>query len=67
MQVDTCALLVLRIMVLGYHEKFPDGTFKYAVLLRDGQEVFAVSESQNDTLVNIMLDSSLKESRTTMC
>jgi PhnB protein len=36
------------------------------VLLRDGHEVFAVSESQNDTFVNIMLSSSLKEARPTM-
>ena len=52
-------------MTLGYNEKFPDGTFMHAVLLRDGHEVFAVSESQNDTFVNIML-SSLKEARPTM-
>lgn len=53
-------------MTLGYNEKFPDGTFMHAVLLRDGHEVFAVSESQNDTFVNIMLSSSLKEARPTM-
>lgn len=53
-------------MTLGYHEKFPDGTFIHAVLLRDGQEVFAVSESRNDAFVNTMLKSSLKESRPTM-
>ena len=53
-------------MTLGYNEKFPDGTFMHAELLRDGQEVFAVSESQNDNFVNIMLASSLKESRPTM-
>lgn len=53
-------------MTLGYNEKFPDGTFMHAALLKDGQEVFAVSESQNDAFVNIMLTSSLKESRPTM-
>jgi uncharacterized glyoxalase superfamily protein PhnB len=53
-------------MTLGYHEKFPDGSFMHAALLRDGQEIFAVSESQNDTFVNVMLTSSLKESRPTM-
>jgi len=53
-------------MTLGYNEKFPDGTFMHAALLRDGHEVFAVSESQNDTFVNIMLTSSLKEARPTM-
>jgi uncharacterized glyoxalase superfamily protein PhnB len=53
-------------MTLGYNDKFPDGTFLHAALLRDGQEVFAVSESRNDSFVNIMLTSSLKESRPTM-
>ncbi|NLD46081.1 MAG: VOC family protein [Clostridiaceae bacterium] len=53
-------------MTLGYNEKFPDGTFMHAALLRDGHEVFAVSESQNDNFVNVMLTSSLKESRPTM-
>ena len=53
-------------MTLGYNEKFPDGTFMHAVLLRDGNEVFAVSESQNEAFVNVMLTSSLKEARPTM-
>ena len=53
-------------MTLGYNEKFQDGTYMHAVLLRDGHEVFAVSESQNDDFVNAMLSSSLKESRPTM-
>ncbi len=53
-------------MTLGYHEKFPDGTFMHAALLKDGEEVFAVSESRNEAFVNIMLSSSLKESRPTM-
>jgi PhnB protein len=53
-------------MTLGYNEKFQDGTYIHAVLLRDGHEVFAVSESQNDDFVNAMLSSSLKESRPTM-
>lgn len=53
-------------MTLGYYEKFPDGTFMHAALFRDGQEIFAVSESKNDSFVNIMLTSSLKESRPTM-
>ena len=44
---------------LGYHEKFPDGTFMHASLLKNGQEIFAVSESHNDNFVNIMLTSSL--------
>lgn len=53
-------------MSLGYNEKFQDGTYIHAVLLRDGHEVFAVSESRNDDFVNAMLSSSLKESRPTM-
>ena len=53
-------------MTLGYNEKFPNGTYIHAVLLKDGHEVFAVSESQNDAFVNVMLTSSLKESRPTM-
>lgn len=53
-------------MTMGYNDKFPDGTFIHAELLKDGHEVFAVSESQNDTFVNVMLTSSLKESRPTM-
>lgn len=53
-------------MSLGYNEKFEDGTYMHAVLLRDGHEVFAVSESRNDDFVNAMLSSSLKESRPTM-
>ncbi|MBP2660356.1 MAG: 3-demethylubiquinone-9 3-methyltransferase, partial [Firmicutes bacterium] len=53
-------------LTLGYYEKFPDGTFMHAALLRDGNEVFAVSESQNDAFVNIMLNSSIKGSRPTM-
>ncbi len=53
-------------LTLGYHEKFPDGTLMHAALLRDGQELFAVSESSNDAFVDIMLTSSLEGSRPTM-
>lgn len=53
-------------LTLGYHETFPDGTYLHASLLRDGQEVFAVSESRNDAFVDVMLASSLKEARPTM-
>ncbi len=53
-------------LTLGYNEKFPDGTFMHASLLRNGQEIFAVSESRNDTFVDIMLTSSLEGSRPTM-
>lgn len=53
-------------MTLGYHVKNPDGTFMHAALLRGEQEIFAISESQNEPLVNTMLTSTLKESRPTM-
>lgn len=53
-------------MTLGYNEKFPDGTFMHAELLRDGHQVFAVSESQNDAFVHAMLASSIEGSRPTM-
>lgn len=53
-------------MTLGYNEKFSDGTFMHAALLKDGEEIFAVSESQNDAFVDVMLSASLKEARPTM-
>ncbi len=53
-------------LTLGYNEKFPDGTFLHAVLLKNGEEIFSVSESQNDSFVNVMLASSLNGSRPTM-
>lgn len=53
-------------VTLGYHEKFPDGTFLHAELHRDGHEIFAVSESRNNNFVDIMLASSLEGSRPTM-
>ena len=51
---------------LGYHETFPDGTYMHAALMKDGDEIFCVSESQNDAFVQTMLRSSLKGSRPTM-
>jgi PhnB protein len=53
-------------LTLGYHVEFPDGSYMHAALLKDEQEVFAVSESQNKALVRMMLASTLKESRPTM-
>ncbi|WP_018752037.1 hypothetical protein [Paenibacillus sanguinis] len=68
--VDLWAIALISFVVLGitlgYHEKFPDGTFMHAALLKDGQEIFAVSESHNDAFVDVMLASSLKASRPTM-
>ena len=53
-------------LTLGYHEKFSDGTYLHASLLRDGEELFAVSESKNDAMVRAMLASTLRGSRPTM-
>ena len=52
---------------LGYNERFPDGTYLHAAMTRDGEEVFAVSESRNDAFVGAMLASTLREFRPTMC
>lgn len=54
-------------LTLGYYEVYPNGTFMHAELHKDGKEVFAVSESRNDPLVNLMLASNLKDARPTMC
>lgn len=54
-------------LTLGYHEVYPDGTYMHAELKKDGKEVFAVSESTKDTMVNMMLSSNQKEARPTMC
>ena len=53
-------------LTLGYHEEYPDGTYMHAALLKDGVEIFCVSESKNDAFVQMMLQSSLRESRPTM-
>lgn len=39
----------------GYSVKHPDGTYMHAALLRDGQEVFCVSECANLPVVNALL------------
>jgi len=53
-------------LTLGYNEKNPDGTFLHAALLKDGEEIFAMSESVNDRFIEMMLKSDLKQSRPTM-
>lgn len=53
-------------LTLGYHAFFPDGTYLHAALLKDGQEVFAVSEAQNDAMVALMLAANLTGARPTM-
>lgn len=55
-------------LTLGYNEKFPDGTYMHAELQKDRNTVFAVSENQNDELVNVMHKLAKKEiSPTTSC
>lgn len=39
---------------LGYHEKIPDGTYMHAELQKNGENVFVVSESQNNALVSVL-------------
>ena len=53
-------------LTLGYNERFPDGSYMHAALLKDGEEIFCVSESRNDTYVEMMLRSTLKENRPVM-
>ena len=53
-------------LTLGYNERNPDGTYLHATLLKDGTEIFCVSESKNEAFVRMMLQSSLRESRPTM-
>lgn len=53
-------------LTLGYNVKNPDGTYLHAALLKNGEEIFCVSESTNEAFVQMMLQSSLKESRPTM-
>jgi PhnB protein len=53
-------------LTLGFHVKYPDGTYMHAVLARDGEEVFAVSESRNDAFVDMMLNSDWEKARPTM-
>jgi uncharacterized glyoxalase superfamily protein PhnB len=53
--------------VLGeWYSKFPDGTYMHAPLVRDGNVLFSLCESKNDAFVEMMLKSTLKESRPTM-
>ena len=53
-------------LMLGYHEKYEDGSFLHAALEKDGHEVFAISECTNEPFVKMMLASNLKTARPTM-
>lgn len=41
---------------LGYHVKFPDGTYLHAELQKNGENVFAVSEASNGALAAALHD-----------
>ena len=41
-------------LTLGYNVPNPDGSYLHASLCRDGQEIFAISESRNDALVALL-------------
>lgn len=41
-------------LTLGEYAKFPDGTYMHAPLLKDGKEIFAVCESPNCNIVNVI-------------
>ena len=50
-------------LTLGYHAMNPDGSYLHASLCRDGQEVFAISESRNDALVNLLRQADIHTNR----
>ncbi len=50
-------------LTLGYHAMNPDGSYLHASLCRDGQEVFAISESRNDALVNLLRQADIRTNR----
>lgn len=43
-------------MELGYNVKNDDGSYLHAELLKNGNEIFAVSENNDDRIVNAMLN-----------
>jgi len=43
-------------MTLGYNVKNPDGTFLHAELLKNGDSIFAVSESADQEILKVMLN-----------
>lgn len=50
---------------LGYTAMNPDGTYLHASLCRDGQEIFAISESANPALLALMRRADLHTNRPT--
>ena len=50
-------------LTLGYSVLNPDGSYLHASLCRDGQEIFAVSESRNDALVSLLRSADIRTNR----
>jgi PhnB protein len=43
-------------MTLGYNVENPDGSYLHAELLKDGNSIFAVSESTDEEILKVMLN-----------
>lgn len=41
-------------LTLGYHEKFPDGTYLHAELQRDGKTIFAVCDTKSGEVADAL-------------
>lgn len=57
-------------LTLGYHvwnEDAQQESYLHASLMRDGEELFAVSEARNTKLVQVLQHSSLSEARPNTC
>lgn len=50
-------------LTLGYHAMNPDGTYLHVSLCRDGQEIFAISESRNDALAALLRRADIRTNR----
>ena len=50
-------------LTLGYTAATPDGTYLHVSLCREGQELFAISESHNPALLSLLRQADLKSNR----
>lgn len=50
-------------LTLGYTALNPDGSFLHAALCQNEQEVFAISESRNDALVELLRSADIRTNR----
>lgn len=50
-------------LTIGYTAHNPDGSYLHASLCRDGQEIFAISESRNDALVRLLRQADIRTNR----